>query len=114
LLALIGGFNIFLEIPLWVEVVARIEEKAKAQAKANPADDTESTSLGTSGQVNGITIFYFALGVLVGPILSGFLYKSIGWANMTLILGVINFISAIPTLLFTGGSIFKTDNGSQV
>jgi MFS family permease len=46
LLALIGGFNIFLEIPLWVEVVARIEEKAKAQAKANPADDTESTSLG--------------------------------------------------------------------
>jgi hypothetical protein len=30
---------------------------------------------------------------------------------MTLILGVTNFVSAIPTLLFTGGYLFEKDNG---
>jgi MFS family permease len=112
LLVLIGGFNSFLEIPLWVEVVARIEEKAKASA--NSVNDAESTNLGTTGQAHGIIMFCFALGVLVWPTLLGFLNKSIGWANMTLILGVINFVSAIPTLLFTGGYLFRKDNGKQV
>jgi MFS family permease len=112
LLVLIGGFNSFLEIPLWVEVVARIEEKAKANA--NSANYTESTNLGTTGQAHGIIMFCFALGVLVWPTLLGFLYKSMGWANMTLILGVTNFVSAIPTLLFTGGYLLKNDNGKQV
>jgi hypothetical protein len=31
-----------------------------------------------------------------------------------LILGVTSFVSAIPTLLFTGGYLFEKDNGKQV
>jgi len=112
LLVLIGGFNSFLEIPLWVEVVARIEKKAKANADS--VNYAESTNLGTTGQAHGIIMFCFALGVLVWPTLLGFLLKSVGWANMTLILGVINFVSTIPTLLFTGGYLFGKDNGKQM
>jgi MFS family permease len=112
LLVLIGGFNSFLEIPLWVEVVARIEEKSKANA--NSVNYAESTNLGTTGQAHGIIMFCFALGVLVWPALLGLLHKSIGWENMTLILGVTSFVSAIPTLLFTGGYLFRKDNGKHV
>ncbi|HEU0049542.1 MAG TPA: MFS transporter, partial [Nitrososphaera sp.] len=85
LLALIGGFNSFLEIPLWVEVVARIEEKA--QANANSVNYADKTNLGTTGQAHGIIMFCFASGVLVWPTLLGFLHKSIGWENMTYMLG---------------------------
>jgi len=110
-LALIGGFNSFLEIPLWVEVVARIEEKAKANATC--AHYADKTNLGTTGQAHSIIMFCFASGVLVWPTLLGFLHKSIGWENMTYILGVTCLVSAIPTLLFTGGYPFREGNGTQ-
>jgi len=99
LLALVGGFCVFFEIPLIVEIIRCVEEKMQADPHLYGKN-------GSFGQAYGLMNFCFAAGIMIGPIWAGFIYEQAGWGTMGLSLGLVSAATAIPTVLFTGGSLF--------
>ena len=71
-------------------------------------DDSEAQSPGIFGNRSPLAQAYalfnmaFAAGQLFGPLLAGFLRVHTGWKGMTLALGIINAITAVPISIFTG------------
>ena len=44
---------------------------------------------------------------MVGPLLAGLVVEARGWPTATLILGCVSVFTALPTAVWTGGSLFK-------
>lgn len=61
LLALIGGFSMLFEIPLWVDVIHFVDGKMSK-------DPTHYGGQGAFAQAFGLANFAFALGVVIGPL----------------------------------------------
>ena len=99
LLALLGASMMFWEIPLWVEIVSVVDVKV--------AQNPEFYGKGAVGQAYGLGNMAFALGAILGPIWAGFVYQSAGWATMGWSMGLLSALSAIPTLIWSGGNIFE-------
>uniref|UniRef100_A0A060SZU6 ARAD1C11352p n=1 Tax=Blastobotrys adeninivorans TaxID=409370 RepID=A0A060SZU6_BLAAD len=59
------------------------------------------------GQVYGLFNVAFSLGSMVGPFQAGAVVNGAGWGMMTLSIGIITLVTLIPTIMFTGGSIFR-------
>lgn len=62
---------------------------------------------GAYAQAYSLFNMAWAGGCLVGPLLSGLVNQKAGWKVTTLILGIFSIVTAIPTVIWTGGSIFK-------
>jgi MFS family permease len=103
LLAIFGATGTLFEIPVWAEVVKCTELRVVANPRQYSAG-------GAVGQAYGLLNLFYALGVTVGPLLTGFIYEDSGWSNMVLVLGVLSAASTVPTVLCTGGYIFKRQN----
>lgn len=100
LLAIFGATGTLFEIPVWAEVVRCTEIRVAARPRQYSAS-------GAVGQAYGLLNLFFALGMTVGPLLTGFIYEHAGWGTMVLVLGVLSAASTIPTVLYTGGYIFQ-------
>ncbi|PGH14563.1 hypothetical protein AJ80_05883 [Polytolypa hystricis UAMH7299] len=100
LLAFTGAFLIFFEIPLQVEIALSVEEKIKE----NPR---HYGGKGPYAQAYGLGNLVFAFGLMVGPLWGGFANERAGWGVLTLSLGLMCGVSAIPSIIWTGGNIFK-------
>ncbi|KAI8662694.1 hypothetical protein LRP88_06902 [Fusarium phalaenopsidis] len=61
--------------------------------------------VGQIAQAYGLYNMAYSGGSLVGPILGGMIRDSAGWGTVGWSLGVIVFVSAIPTMLYTGGPL---------
>lgn len=59
------------------------------------------------GQVYGLFNVAFSLGSMVGPFQAGAVVDGAGWGMMTLSIGIVTLVTLIPTIMFTGGSIFR-------
>ena len=46
----------------------------------------------------------WAAGCMVGPLLAGLVVNSKGWPTATLILGCVSIFTALPVVIWTGGS----------
>ena len=103
LLAVFGATGTLFEIPVWAEVVKCTEIRVAAHTRQYSAG-------GAVGQAYGLLNLFYALGVTVGPLLTGFIYEHAGWGNMVLVLGVLSAASTIPTVLYTGGHIFRHEH----
>ena len=99
-LALLGAFGTLFEIPIWAEIIRCTE----IRTKANPC---QYSAGGAVGQAYGLSNFFYSLGFTVGPLLTGFTYEAAGWGNMVLVLGILSVVSTIPTVLCTGGYIWR-------
>ena len=62
---------------------------------------------GAYAQAYSLFNMAWAGGCLVGPLLAGLVKQKAGWAVTTLILGIVSLVTALPTAVWTGGSIFK-------
>jgi MFS family permease len=62
---------------------------------------------GAYAQAYGLYFCWFAGGALIGPIWAGFVEQRAGWGTMTWSLGLLSGVTAIPTLIFTGGLITR-------
>jgi MFS family permease len=102
LLAIFGTTGTLFEIPVWAEVVRCTE----IRTKANPRQYRAGAG-GAVGQAYGLLNFFYSLGIAVGPLLTGFIYEGAGWSNMVLVLGILSAVSTIPTVLCTGGYIWR-------
>jgi MFS family permease len=100
LLAIFGATGTLFEIPVWAEVVKCTEIRVAANPQQYSVD-------GAVGQAYGLLNLFYALGLTVGPLLAGFVYEAAGWGNMVLVLAIMSAASSIPTILCTGGYIWK-------
>ncbi|KAM5345495.1 hypothetical protein ACJ41O_011357 [Fusarium nematophilum] len=64
-----------------------------------------NSGVGQIAQAYGLYNMAFSGGTLVGPILGGMIRDSAGWGTVGWSLGIVVFVSAVPTLLYTGGPL---------
>lgn len=62
---------------------------------------------GAYAQAYSLFNMAWAAGTLIGPLLAGMINQRAGWGVTTLILGIVSLVTAIPTAIWTGGSIWK-------
>lgn len=56
----------------------------------------------------GLQTAAFGAGSMIGPIYAGVIFAKAGWGLMSLVLGVISFLTAVPVALYTGGDISRS------
>jgi MFS family permease len=100
LLVLVGVSLTLVMPPLMAEITYIVE----AKSSKNPDLFGDN---GCYAQAYGLYFCAFAGGVLIGPLWAGFVTESKGWGMMTLSLGILGALSALPALIWTGGSMFK-------
>jgi len=100
LLALLG-FSLALCMPALMAEVTYVVE-----AKENK-DPGLFGKQGAYAQAYGLFNTAFALGTLVGPLWAGFVEQRAGWGTMAWSLGLLSALSAVPTVLWTGGLLTK-------
>lgn len=101
LLALIGVALTLCLVPLMAEITYAVEAKA---ARHPPGFFGKN---GAYAQAYSLFNMAWAAGCLIGPLVGGLVNQSAGWATTTLILGIVSIVTAIPTAVWTGGSIWK-------
>ncbi|KAK5010506.1 hypothetical protein LTR28_009490 [Elasticomyces elasticus] len=101
LLFLIGMTLNLVLTPLMAEVTYAVEAKEKKHP------DRSFGPYGAYAQAYGLFNMAFAGGCLVGPLLGGFVNQKAGWGATTLALGILSLFSALPSVVWSGGSIFK-------
>lgn len=76
-------------------------------------EDLETEQPGIFGEHGGLALAFglqnaaYAAGAMVGPMYAGALYLSGGWGTLGLFLGIVSLVTAIPVVMYTGGSIFE-------
>ncbi|KAK4626458.1 hypothetical protein CLAFUW4_04323 [Fulvia fulva] len=107
LLAIIG-FGLTLALtPIMAEIAYAVEAKAQRHPPGFFGKN------GAFAQAYGLFNMAWAAGAMIGPLLAGFVVDSQGWPTATLILGCISIFTAVPTAIWTGGSIFKERKREQ-
>lgn len=100
-LALIGlGLTLALT-PIMAEISYAVDAKAKRRPPGFFGKN------GAYAQAYGLFNMAWACGSMIGPLLGGLVNNSEGWPTATLILGCVSIFTALPTVIWTGGSIFK-------
>jgi len=96
LLAVIGFGLAVVMVPLMAEITYVVEAKEKKRPGVFGVK-------GAYAQAYALFNVSFAGGTLVGPIWGGFVVQRSGWGVMSLSLGVLCAVSAVPALIWTGG-----------
>lgn len=86
-------------------VMAEIAYAVEAKAERHPPGFFGKN--GAYAQAYALFNVAWAAGSMCGPLLAGLVNESHGWPTATLILGCVSIFTAVPTAIWTGGSIFK-------
>ncbi|OAT08046.1 MFS multidrug transporter [Blastomyces gilchristii SLH14081] len=100
LLAFSGGLAMLFEVPVQIEIVLSVEEKMRENA-------AHYGEQGAYAQAFGLGNLTYALGLIIGPLWSGYAVEGAGWGVVTLTLGIMCCVSAVPAAIWTEGNIFK-------
>ncbi|PPJ58138.1 hypothetical protein CBER1_02566 [Cercospora berteroae] len=101
-LAFIGiGLTLAL-VPLMAEMSYAVDAKAKRRPTGFFGKN------GAYAQAYGLFNMAWAAGSMIGPLLAGLVVEARGWGTAVLILGCVSIVTALPTAIWTGGSIFKS------
>ncbi|KAH9823750.1 Major Facilitator Superfamily [Teratosphaeria destructans] len=98
---LLIGIGLTLVItPMMAEITYAVDAKAR---RRHPGFFGRN---GAYAQAYSLFNMAWAGGCLVGPLL-GLIRERAGWSVTVLILGILSIVTAIPTVIWTGGSIWK-------
>ncbi|KAK5109342.1 hypothetical protein LTR62_007111 [Meristemomyces frigidus] len=101
LLAIFGtGITLGLT-PMMAEITYAVDQKASRHPPGFFGKN------GAYAQAYSLFNMAWAAGCFVGPLAGGLINQKAGWATSMLVLGCISIVTAIPTAIWTGGSIFK-------
>ncbi|CAK1357071.1 unnamed protein product [Cercospora beticola] len=101
-LAFIGiGLTLAL-VPLMAEMSYAVDAKAKRRPPGFFGKN------GAYAQAYGLFNMAWAAGSMIGPLLAGLVVEARGWGTAVLILGCVSIVTALPTAIWTGGSILKS------
>ncbi|CAI6267145.1 unnamed protein product [Periconia digitata] len=103
LLALTGLFLAMTYPALMAEISAVVEAKEKKMLANGEAGYGKG---GAYAQAYALFNVAFAAGCMIGPLLAGFIAQEKGWATMGWVLGLLTAITAVPSFLWVGGSMF--------
>jgi MFS family permease len=101
LLALFGTAMTLVLTPMMAEITYAVDNKAQRHPPGFFGKN------GAYAQAYSLFNMAWAGGCLVGPLIGGLINQRAGWGTATLVLGLISIITAVPTAIWTGGSIFK-------
>lgn len=101
LLALIGLCLTIMITPMMAEVTYAVTAKAQRRPPGYFGKN------GAYAQAYSLFNVAWAGGCLVGPLLAGLVTQAHGWSVATLILGCISLVTAIPVVIYCGGSLPK-------
>lgn len=100
-LVVVGAGLTLAIVPLMAEMAYAVEAKAQ---RSPPGFFGKN---GAYAQSYGLFNMAWAAGSMIGPLLAGLVRNEYGWPTATLILGCVSIFTALPTAVWTGGSIFK-------
>lgn len=100
-LTVVGAGLTLAIIPVMAEMAYAVEAKAQ---RSPPGFFGKN---GAYAQAYGLFNMAWAAGSMIGPLLAGLVREAEGWGTATLILGCVSIFTAVPTAVWTGGSIFK-------
>lgn len=98
-LCLLGAFGTCSGIPLLVEVASAVELKSREDPKRYGGKDTHV-------QAFELVKMSWAVGMVIGPIWGGFVFKNAGWETLTWTLALLVAIGVAPMAIWVEGSIF--------
>lgn len=101
LLVIVGFCLVLMITPTMAEITYAVEAKSKRR----PAGFFGKN--GAFAQAYSLFNMSWSAGSMIGPLVGGLTNGSGGWGTSTLILGCISVVTAVPAVLWTGGSIFK-------
>ncbi|KAK3713327.1 hypothetical protein LTR37_008519 [Vermiconidia calcicola] len=101
LLALVGLCLTLVLTPMMAEITYAVDAKARRHPPGFFGKN------GAYAQAYSLFNMAWAAGCMIGPLLAGLTNEAHGWGTTTLILGCVSLFTAIPTAIWTGGSIFK-------
>lgn len=99
LLCLVGAFSTCIEMPLLIEVVSTVEQRAEGDPKRYGAKSAYAYACGLNNMI-------WAAGMVAGSIWGGFVFESAGWATLTWTLALPVAVSVAPSVIWVGGNIF--------
>ncbi|KAF1988644.1 MFS general substrate transporter [Aulographum hederae CBS 113979] len=106
LLAMIGtALNLTLP-PTMAEVSYIVALKEEQSKKLNNGKSVFGDK-GAYAQAYALFNMAYAAGCVVGPIWAGMVNQTAGWGTMSWSLGALSAVTAVPTVIWCGGSIFK-------
>jgi len=106
LMAMVGlALNLTLP-PLMAEISYIVAKKEEASKKENNGKSVFGPK-GAYAQAYALFNMAFAAGCMIGPIWAGMVNESAGWGTMAWSLGLLSVVTAVPTVVWCGGSIFK-------
>ena len=100
LLAFIGLCDALVFAPITAEITYVVEAKERKRPGLYGSN-------GAMAQAYGLFNMAWAGGALVGPILAGMVNETAGWGTMAWALGLLSFVTAFPTAIWTGGPITR-------
>lgn len=107
LLVIIGACLVFMITPTMAEITYAVEAKTQRRPTGFFGKN------GAFAQAYSLFNMAWASGSMIGPLVGGLTNGERGWGTSTAILGAISVGTAIPAVLWTGGSIFKMMRGSR-
>ncbi|KAI9677962.1 MAG: hypothetical protein M1822_008070 [Bathelium mastoideum] len=101
------GFGITLVFaPITAEITYVVEAKERKQPGLFGAN-------GATAQAYGLFNVAWAGGCLIGPLWAGMVNETAGWNTMAWTLGLLSFVTAFPTAIWTGGLISRPARQKQ-
>ena len=100
LLFFIGLCDTLVFAPITAEITYVVEAKERKRPGLYGTN-------GAMAQAYGLFNMAWAGGCLVGPIWAGMVNETVGWGTMAWTLGLLSFVTAFPTAIWTGGLITR-------
>lgn len=107
LLALTGFFLTLALTPIMAEVTYAVMDKESRRPRGYYGQN------GAYAQAYAQFNMAWAAGCMIGPLLAGLVVNSKGWPTATLILGCVSIFTALPVVVWTGGSLRKRKGRSM-
>ncbi|KAI6898172.1 MFS general substrate transporter [Hortaea werneckii] len=101
LLALFGLTQTVVLTPMMAEITYSVDAKAQTRPPGFFGKN------GAYAQAYSLFNMAWAAGSMVGPLLAGLVNQRAGWGVTTMILGIVSIVTAIPAVIWTGGSLRK-------
>ncbi|KAK3674180.1 hypothetical protein LTR78_006027 [Recurvomyces mirabilis] len=101
LLALFGLAMTLVITPIMAEITYAVDAKARRHPPGFFGKN------GAYAQAYSLFNMAWAAGCFIGPLMGGLINQRAGWGTSTLVLGCLSIFTALPTAVWTGGSIFK-------
>ncbi|OTA22994.1 hypothetical protein BTJ68_13992 [Hortaea werneckii EXF-2000] len=99
--ALFGLTQTVVLTPMMAEITYAVDAKAQTRPPGFFGKN------GAYAQAYSLFNMAWAAGSMVGPLLAGLVKQRAGWGVTTMILGIVSIVTAIPAVIWTGGSIRK-------